>query len=854
MRHPASHISDHLLVYLTLAFISGIAMAGRFSLTAETISHFCIGLFSILLLLAFLHYLQKRQTVLCALLPLLAALGFLHAQVALQLPRDEIHIFHRITEKTEAVVTGTLASLIEFDGKTSQILLETEYIRYRESPKLQPTTGKIILNFPGVIPKPLVPGDSLVVRADLKRPDSFKTPGAFDYAQHLARNDIWITGFVRSPLFLERLDEKQGLLHTLRYLPEQMRARIGEQIDLAVPTELSGLYRAILIGDASRVDDITLEAFKGSGTFHILSISGLHMTIIGTLLFAALYWLLSRSERLLFNYPIRKWAAFLCLPVLLGYGLLAGLNAPVFRAVIMSCIVIVAICTDRPKSASTLLAFAALIILIVDPLALFGASFQLSFVATMAIFFLFPVLKKLIFPDEMATPQKSFKQRARNWLTAGLLISVAATLATAPITLYAFNRFSPIGILANPFIEPLICLWSLPFGFLALPFMYLQPEISAWLLQAGSLGLSAAVHGTTFFANLPFSTLWLPSPPIWLMVGYYAGLLCCSIPGSVSNRWSWCSALVVSGCLVLMLYPQVLFRNTAGASLRVSVLDVGQGNSALVEFPSGMKVLVDGGGSSMSIRSVGERIIAPYLWRKGIQQLDAVVVTHPDADHYNGLDFILRNFSPGQLWVRDKHGHEDNFQNLIALAEKLRVPVIIPDDGVLLGNGPTADRVECIANLSSPGETTAPKKLRGLGNTGLVIKACSGQHCVLFPGDIGRAEEHSLINQGYDLKAEILQAPHHGSITSNSPEFLAAVAPSHLLVSAGPNSKGHFPHNHLQDDCQERGITLLATSRQGTLETEIDNGNPRILGYAKRQGNPIHPYEPVVVSEITVRQ
>ena len=238
------------------------------------------------------------------------------------------------------------------------------------------------------------------------------------------------------------------------------------------PPKLSGVYRAILIGDYSRVDDATLESFKGSGTMHILSISGLHMTVIGTLVFATLYWLFSRFEKLLLHYPVRKWAGLSCIPVLLGYGLLAGMNTPVFRAVIMSCLVIVAICTNRRKSPSALLACAALIILIVDPLQLFNASFQLSFVATMAILFLFPILKNLVQSDAAAGPPTA-RQSLGNWLVAGLLVSAVATLATIPITLYAFNRFSPVGILANLFVEPLICLWSLPAGFLAIPFLFL---------------------------------------------------------------------------------------------------------------------------------------------------------------------------------------------------------------------------------------------------------------------------------------------------------------------------------------------------------------------------------------------
>ncbi|MBU1565076.1 MAG: ComEC family competence protein [Proteobacteria bacterium] len=272
MRHPASHISNHLLVYLTLSFIIGIAIASQFSLTEIDISDLCLGLFICMSLLIMLHFLRWRRTVVCLFIPCLTALGFYHAQLSLQVPQGTDHIFNRIKEKTEVVVIGTLATAAEFDGKTSQVMVTTEYIRFYESPALQPTTGNILLHLQGHWPSVLVPGDKLIVRADLKRPDSSHTPGVFDYAQHLARKDIWISGFVRSPLFLQKLEEKQDMLHTLHYLPERIRTRIGEHIDISVPAVIQGLYRAILIGDRSRVDEATLETFKGSGTMHILAI------------------------------------------------------------------------------------------------------------------------------------------------------------------------------------------------------------------------------------------------------------------------------------------------------------------------------------------------------------------------------------------------------------------------------------------------------------------------------------------------------------------------------------------------------------------------------------------------------
>lgn len=847
MRHPAAHISDHLLVYLTLSFTAGIALAPRFILSQNVLAHLGSVLLIFLIFLLLLHFLKWRQTILCLFPLLLAGLGFYHAQLALQAPQGAEHIFNRIKEKTEAIVIGSLATSPAFNGKTSQVMVSPEYIRFHESSTFLPTAGNILLHCQGNWPAGLIPGDKLIIRAELQRPDSFHSPGAFDYAQHLARRGIWISGFIRSPLFLQKITESQSLFHILHYFPERIRTRIGEHIDISVPIESQGLYRAILIGDRSRVDDAILETFKGSGTMHILAISGLHMTVIGALLFTAIYWLLNRSERLLFRFPLRKWASLLCLPVLLGYGLLAGLSSPVFRAVVMSCMVIVALCTDRPKSPSTLMACAALIILAIEPLALLTASFQLSFVATMAILFLFPVLKKLALPDTTATP-RTRKQAVINWLIAAMLVSTVATLATAPLCLFAFNRFSPMSIFSNLLVEPLICLWSLPAGFLSIPFIFLQPEISTWLLRIGSLGLSTAVHVTTFFSNLPMSTFWLPSPPLSLMIGFYGGLAGCCLWGKTVRMRLWFSAAIMAPYFILMLHPTDFLGKYPKDSFHLSFLDVGQGSATVVEFPSGMTVLIDGGGSSSATGNIGERVIAPFLWHRGITKLTAVVVTHADADHYNGLSFILNHFSPEELWVRDRQGHDEGFKQLIHLAEKEQIKVIVPQVGAMLDNGDTSNFLECIANTAVAYDTSpGSRKSQDGENAGIILKTCSKQQCSLFPGDIGRADEQFLVDRGYNLTADILLAPHHGSKSSNSPGFLRAVSPALMVVSAGRSGQNYFPHNHLQDDCGKMGSTLLTTSKYGTLEAIIGQEGMKVFGYAKKQNNPLLSYEQVMV-------
>ncbi len=842
MKHPADYISDHLLVWTTLAFITGIALRPLIKLTETTTTLLAPSVVLFCLTLVALHFLKAAKTFLCLLIPFFVCLGCFHVHLKMQLPVDEHHIYNRITVKTEVVVLGTMTTMATFDGRTSQVTIEAENIRYRESPDLLPATGKILLRLQGAWPDHLSPGDKLVIRAELKRPDSFRTPGSFDYAQYLARRNIWVTGFVRSPLYLQVVHEKQNLFHTLRFLPERLRTRIGEQIDAATPTKQSGVYRAVLIGDRSQLDNETLEAFKGSGTMHILAISGIHMAVITTLLFGGIYWLLSRSEKLLLRFSVRKWAAFFSLPLLIGYGLLAGMNTPVFRAVIMSSIIILSICTDRKKSPAPLLAFAALLMLIINPLQLYTVSFQLSFSAIIGILFLLPILKNLLVTSKDSASQPSLIKRISNWLLAALLVSLVATLITAPLVLQSFNRFSTVGPLANLVMEPLICLWALPAGFLSLPFIFIEPAISSYLLQIGAYGLEIAIRWATLLSSFTFSTIWLPTPPTWLVCIYFFLLGAFGFGRLKSKRWTVFCLVLLAGCTVFFVYPPATFLKKDQDNFRISYLDVGQGSATLLEYPSGFRLLIDGGGSSFSSTTVGERVIAPFLWKKGIRTIDAIAITHPDADHYNGIPFIIKHFSPRTLWVRDKLGHDELFKDLIRLAERKEVEVIVPEDGQHLGDN--SEDLTCITNISFQQEKSETPVPRNLANSGLVLKACSQNLCALFPGDIERAGENALTERGYNLQADILLAPHHGSITSNSADFLTAVSPQYLMVSAGKSSTGHFPHKGLAEESENRQITLLSTAAHGTLEVVAYQQGFRIYGNDRENENPLKPFEP----------
>jgi competence protein ComEC len=292
-------------------------------------------------------------------------------------------------------------------------------------------------------------------------------------------------------------------------------------------------------------------------------------------------------------------------------------------------------------------------------------------------------------------------------------------------------------------------------------------------------------------------------------------------------------------CIVIFLFflPPSSFINTKNRAFSVSVLDVGQGSSTLLEFPSGFKALIDGGGSSYLSTGVGERVIAPYLWKKGISKIDAIIVTHPDSDHYNGLSFIIEHFSPSKIWLNNFVGHDRFFKKFLWLAKKRGAVTAIATDNLLLRKPP--EEIRCIANTSRWQKSEYARGGNRKENSGLIIRVCAQGTCMLFPGDIGKGIELLLTEKKYPLRCSLLLSPHHGSATSNSLQFLQAAEPEYMIVSAGKSRRNIFPHPGLEKLCRQNDIRLLQTADYGTIEIVSEGGGYRIYGHRKLKGNPL---------------
>lgn len=757
----------------------------------------------------------------------------LRARIEEPSPVDESHIASQITEKTDAVIVGTLAQLVAQSSEISRAQIEAEFLLLGKSKNFVKTNGTVLLSLQGRWPQHLVPGDALVVRCLLKLPGTVNTPGTFDYASYLARRNIYLTGSVRSPLLIQPVLLPAELSHSMikrgQFFMERQRNTIARRLDQSLPSRTAGLYRALLIGDRSGLENQLTESFKSAGVYHILAISGMHMALLALFIYSLIFWLLRRSELLLLCTNVKKWSLALTLVPLLFYTFLAGGQPPVVRSFIMTFFIMIGIATDRFRSPSTMLAGAGLAILLYDPGAIQGASFQLSFAAVAAIVYLAPRLLEYCYelPANLHLP--ALARRPGVGLLTIAAITITATLGTMPLLLYHFNRLSLVSLPANLIVEPLICLWGLPAGFIGIPLLAISSEAAAPVLLAGSWGISLAVESAAWFSSLDYAQFWLPSPEPALIVLYYILLLFIRLPDLSRSYRSFMIAAFMTVSLTFFL-PATSLLKAIRQQTSISFIDVGQGSATLIEYAGGRTVLVDGGARSAPGYDCGARIIAPYLWNRKIARLDDIVVTHDDADHYNGIAAIIRRFRPKRLWLPHRDSAKPGFTALVQLADLTDVAVLIPEADALDGD---ADRQLSFIGLAAGQSFDQHKTSSNLGSEddhGLIVRVEADGLSALLPGDISRTRELELVEARQIVQADLLLSPHHGSSTSNSEQFLAAVAPRYMIVSSGDQTGRLFPSPQTRATAQRLGIEVLSTAEDGTIMVVSRTQNADVPG------------------------
>ncbi|HSE04105.1 MAG TPA: DNA internalization-related competence protein ComEC/Rec2 [Methylomirabilota bacterium] len=673
-------------------------------------------------------------------------------------------------------------------GAPDRVRLLLDVDGLHAGPERRPATGRVQLTVYGEPTAPLGEGQRVRVAARLHRPVGFRNPGGFDYPAHLRRDGILLVGHTRADRITALTpDVPPARVAVKRWAVGVIAARL--------PEASAALLAGLLLGERSALPPASDEAFRRAGVYHILAVSGFNVALLAGAVFGGLGAC---------GVP-RRAAAAVAASTLVGFALVVGAQPSVLRATAMGLLLLAAVLLDRESQLSNALALAGLALLLWRPGDLWDPGFQLSFAATAGIVHLAPRITAVL-----------TARGAPRWLATALAVSVAAQAAVTPLMLAHFNQLSLIGVAANLVVVPLAAV-ATALGMLALLVELGSEALAALLFAALWLVLVALRATVAAAAALPSAMVHLPAPAGAAVAAWYAALLLApDLPGSRRIR----AAVAVLAVTVASLSIWPWLRPTE-SMLRVTFLDVGQGDATLIEFPEGPRLLVDGGPAGPRRFDVGERVLAPFLWNRPLAGLDAVALSHWDVDHAGGLAAVLTRFHVGEFW---ESGHPPaGAPDTVRALARSRAPRRALTAGHRLWLG----RALVTVLGPAPGPPQAPN------DQSLVLRLDWRGVSLLLAGDLGPRGEALLLERAGPLRALVLKVAHHGSRFSSTTGFLEQVRPHVAVISAGARNPFRHPSAEALERLEAAGARVYRTDRDGAVILETDGRVLRVTAWAR---------------------
>lgn len=809
------------LVIVTLSLVAGIA-AGRevlfFPFTTGVAAAAAAGA---LLLLA-------RRGNLGVPAAVLAPAVFLGGMTVYVLSAAPVTADHVLSfDRRHHIVTGRIISPLDRDPDRTAFTIAASAIDGRPcSERIRVTVrdGEPAAGF----------GDTVRIAGRIREAAGSLVPGGFDYRAHLARQGIRTLVTVRDFRSVDVLERGRGVFRMIQDRREEIRQRFLA----STSGPGSAVLQAMVLGEEGLLTDEIRDRFMAAGVTHILSISGSHLGLVALICFAALrrgFRMLPERVflRLSLHADLRKAAALCAVPPVVFYALLAGGQTATLRSLAMILAGLSAAVLDRENRILHALAGAALCMLAVSPQSLFDISFQLSYLSVLAIGGTVHILGVL--PRET----RGLWARLRRGALTLLGVSLTAGLATGPLVMYHFNQVSLIGVLANMVVVPFA-------GFVVVPVGLASGLLSLVLgdLPFAALSQHAAdafVRLVTFFSRMPFAELRVPSPPVPFLLAFFAFFVCAGAalrarllarfhPFTSSARIPAAAVAGMAGAALLCmlsLLPSLL----PDHAVRITFLDVGQGDCALIELPSGETVLVDGGGTRDNRFDIGRRIVAPFLWDRGVRTIDHMVLSHPHPDHLNGLRFITERFRVAAFWESGRDHDLPEYAELRRILDARGIPAraIARGDEIPL-RAPAVLRVLHPDARAGTGGNAGG--YRAENDRSLVLSFTVRGVIALFTGDVDGDTLASLSRAGADLRCDLLKVPHHGSRFSPPEAVFRHGRPAAAVASAGRNNPHGHPSDDLVDRCAREGVPLFRTDRHGTVLARIDDTGLHVAAWA----------------------
>ena len=703
-------------------------------------------------------------------------------------------------------------------------------------------------------------GDEISVLAQARLPQLFRDEGAFDRRAYLQQQGIDLKAALRSSALIEK--ERDAPFSVVRAVL-RVRSHLRRELDdlFSDSSQVAAVLRAMLLGDRSFVDRDESAYFQKTGVFHVLVVAGLHVGSFALFLF----WL-GRRIRLSVG-----WTTLLIVLALSIYVAVIEQRPPVLRATLMAFVVLAGGLFFRRLELLNSAAIAALLLVIARPLELRDSSFQLSFlsigcIAGIAV----PCIDRTVQPyfrgvrgwrditrDAAHEPRViQFRLDLRSmdaWLRARfpnsfgslagsvlafslrmafrlwelLFLTIVLQLGMAPLMALNFHRVTLLGALANLVAVPLTGI-LVPLGFITL-LLGTVAQFAAHLL-ARVLGLLTLflIHTVDWFARLPHGSYRIPGPPAWLIAGFFVLLLslaACLRYESLRARIVLRSLLIFLTAAIALIATHPFAPQFTKGRLELTVLDVGQGDSLLLVSPAGRTMLIDGGGQPPNYSSgqsprgpdPGEDAVSPYLWSRGIRNIDTVALTHAHQDHLGGLLAVLENFHIGSLWI-SREVQAPSLSRLEALAIEHKIPIVHE----ALGEKFSFDGADGAILWPQRDDGGSPALAKN--NDSLVIRLHFGNRTFLLPGDAEYQAESEILagNASNALQADVLKVGHHGSKNSTAPDFLAAVQPKLAIISSGADNPYGHPSEQLLDRLADANVRVLRTDQSGAIHVFTD--------------------------------
>jgi len=655
-------------------------------------------------------------------------------------------------------------------------------------------------------------GRRVRIFGQLGAPREPRNPGQFDVGRALARERILATLSVRRDADVAVLEERAsgaGPGVAVGAALQGVRDRLRRAVRGALPGEEGALVESMLLGTRETVSEPVVEAFERTGTIHILAISGQHLAVLA----AVVWFVLARVLRL----P-RRAALLATLALAVAYCALVGASPSVLRATIMIGIFLLGAVFRRESDAATSLAVSAVVVLAVDPGDLFSIGFQLSYAAILGLLYLFaPVVALLRRLVPAAQPRRigaRFYHPPARRLADAVALSVAAWLTTGPLVLLHFHLVTPAVVAGNLAALPLA--WLLLTAGLALaalsPLAGLAPALLVVPAAVAGVAAKALILLVGALAAAPGAYVYRPDPPVGALAASYAalGLLAAAHRFGLGRRAKLGAALAwlaAAGFIALPGGP-----GAPRAETRLATLDVGLGTTTVIGLPSGETYLYDCGSSRHS--DVGGRIIAPYLWSRGIHRLDGVFLSHADRDHVSGLHSVLDRFPVGAVLVPAGFDATDPGARLLDE---------IAARGVTIRTLAPGDRIGPGLAVLGPG-ASSPRPLRSENDRSLVLRLETPSGPLVLAGDIEERGTEALLAAHPSLASAVFLVPHHGSRNDLAPALAARLRPRLAIVSAWEG----FADGPTLDAYRAVGSEVLSTAECGAIEVTIDGDGIRV--------------------------